>query len=207
MDNGQDKITEFNLRKSIAVAVLFLFFIEVLFALPDLLRPAFPLGYKRAALILAIGLAVGTVMGVVFTVLLRRRISRSLVIPMQSWHRDVGLGILFLLWVVVPNLLSRMCFSLWQEEIKSRTASPAISDCFVNVQMVGRFSDGLVWGVLIWTYLWAFVYERNREGQLVVALHSRKRWSIRGWPITDVLMVVGFGLFLIYMFYRIFTLK
>ena len=186
---------------------MFLVFIEVLFALPELIRPAFPLGYQRSALILAIGFTVGAVMGGGLTRLLRSRIGGSLVIPIKSWHLDVGLGIPFLLWAGVPYLLSRVCTSLGERAIEARTVSTAVTDCFLNVRAAGRFEDGLLFGILIWSYLWAIAQERSRKGQLIIAVHSARRWLIRGWPITDTLLALGFAIFLVYVFYRIFILR
>jgi len=207
LDNRQNKITEFNLRQSIAVALVFLIFMQALFALPDLLRPAFSLGYERAALTLVTGFAIGMVLGGGLTRLLRNRIGESLVIQIKSWHLNAIFGILCLLWIVIPAILSRTCMSLWEESIKSRAIPSAVSECFANTHALQRFGDGAVLGILIGIYLWAFKKERQYKGQLIIAMHSKPRWSIQGWPVTDTALAIGFALFLIYIFYRIFTLK
>lgn len=207
MANHEDKTTEVRLRQSVTAFLVFLIFMDALFTLPELFRPASSLSYERAVLILAIGFAVGAAIAGGLIRLFQSRVSGSLVIPVKSWHLDVGFGILFLLWVGVPALLSWRCSSLWEEAIKSRTASAAASDCFTNVLVLQRFEDGFLFGILVWTYWWAFVQERRRKGQLIIAVHSGNRWSVRGWPVTDSVMAVGFGLFLLYVFYGIFTLK
>src|SRR2546429_7091417 len=112
MDNQQDKVTEVGLRHSIAVALGFLVFMGVLFTLPDLLRPTFPLGYKRAALMIAIGSFVGMAISVWLTRLVQSLTHGSLTIPLKSWHLNVGLGILVFVWTGVPALLSWSCLSL-----------------------------------------------------------------------------------------------
>jgi hypothetical protein len=207
MNNYQDKVTEVGLRHSIAVALGLLVFMGVLFTLPDLLRPAFQSGYKRSALIIAIGFAAGMAVGFWLTRLLQSLTHGSLTIALKSWHLNVGLGILVSVWTGIPALLAWSCPSLLEHTTDSHEASTAAMDCLVNAWMVARFTDGVILGGLIWTYLWAVVQERSRKGQLIVAVQSRKRWSIRGWPVTDTVMILGFGLFLMYIFYRIFTLK
>src|SRR5206468_35081 len=123
------------------------------------------------------------------------------------WHLNVGLGILVFVWTGVPALLSWSCLSLSDNSMVPRNASTAAMDCLLNAWMVARFAEGAILGVLIWTYLWAVVQERSRKGQLIIAVQSRSRWLIRGWPVTDTVMILGFGLLLMYIFYRIFTLK
>jgi hypothetical protein len=203
MVDHQHKITEVRLPQTIVVLLAFFICVEGLVSLFELLRPTFPLGYQRSALVLAVGFTVGAVIGGGLTSLLRSRIAGSLVTPIRSWQVEVGFWLLLLLWGGIPYLLSQACMPLWDEAMKSPTTYAAASDCFTRIQMLRRLWDGFVCGILVWTYIWAVVQERNRKGQLIIAVHSARR----GWPVENTLIAIGFAILVIYVFYRIFNLR
>ena len=105
-DKIDDTITEFTLRRAIAIMFVCNVFAGAVVALSELAATTFVLGYQRAALNLAIGIAVGVAIAGGLTRLLQSRITSSFVIPIKSWHLNVGFGLLCLLWAGIHALLS-----------------------------------------------------------------------------------------------------
>ena len=149
--------------------------------------------------------AAGALVGFGVLRLLRYEVSGSLIVTNMPRYLNVAVITAFSLLFALNFGIAQYCNSI------AGSLQPfdptALTECYRSIALTGVVTFGSLLGFLITHLGWALFLERKHGRPLMVEIRSKIPKSIHGWPIRDLVLFGAFAVFLIYLFYRIFTLR